>query len=477
MNKLALFLSDLVSLAAAFVLVGHVFAHPVRVALGKQTPPVPISDLPQLRILIFSMVAIAVLVWLLAAKGHYHRRKPFWDEVAEIWQCLLWAALVDAAALFLAKLPFSRITWSLSWISALILLPLLRIAVKKLLLAFGDWKIPTLIVGSGAQAAATWRAMVSDNMLGYEVRGFVLAGDAPQTTIRELAASAGLPLYLDIDEAQRARPSSTRGQIVLALEPQDIPRQAHWIAALSGHDRDLVLAPPLHGMPLHGLDTTYFFSHDILLMRVRNKLARKGHILLKRAFDIVGASIGLLLLSPFFLAASLLIRRDGGPAMFKHKRVGQNGEEFGCYKFRTMVPDAELALRQLLERDLEAAAQWARDRKLRNDPRVTPLGRFLRRSSLDELPQLINVLWGEMSLVGPRPVVRAELERYGDDLQYYLEAKPGITGLWQVSGRNDLDYAQRVFLDTWYVRNWALWHDIVILLKTVKVVFRQYGAY
>jgi undecaprenyl-phosphate galactose phosphotransferase len=171
------------------------------------------------------------------------------------------------------------------------------------------------------------------------------------------------------------------------------------------------------------------------------------------------------------------IRQTGGPAIFSHRRIGRYGLAFGCLKFRTMVPDAEDALRRLLESDPRARAEWERDFKLREDPRITPVGEFLRRTSLDELPQLWNVLKGEMSLVGPRPVIEEELERYGDQVGYYLETRPGITGLWQISGRNDTGYEDRVALDSWYVRNWSLWYDLVILVKTVGVVMRGRGAY
>jgi lipopolysaccharide/colanic/teichoic acid biosynthesis glycosyltransferase len=150
---------------------------------------------------------------------------------------------------------------------------------------------------------------------------------------------------------------------------------------------------------------------------------------------------------------------------------------FSCLKFRTMVPNADQVLRDLLENDPDLRAEWIRDHKLRNDPRVTRLGRFLRRTSLDELPQLLNVLRGEMSLVGPRPVVREELLRYGRNVGIYLAAKPGITGLWQVTGRNDTDYRRRVVLDTYYVRNQNLLLDLYILVKTTGVVLGGSGAY
>ncbi|MDE1141942.1 MAG: sugar transferase [Paraburkholderia tropica] len=201
-----------------------------------------------------------------------------------------------------------------------------------------------------------------------------------------------------------------------------------------------------------------------------------GHAL-KRMFDIVAALSALVLLSPVLFVVALLVKRDGGAAFYGHTRVGRHGKPFRCLKFRSMVVNSEQVLKDLLARDPEARAEWEREFKLKNDIRVTRIGRFLRHSSLDELPQLWNVLRGEMSFVGPRPIIDQELERYGDARKYYLMATPGITGLWQVSGRNDIDYATRVSLDVFYVMNWTFRRDIGILFKTFFVVIRGSGAY
>lgn len=197
----------------------------------------------------------------------------------------------------------------------------------------------------------------------------------------------------------------------------------------------------------------------------------------KRVVDVVGAVVLAAVFSPLILAIVVLMRRKGGSIIYRHRRIGRDGQTFECLKFRTMVPNADQVLRELLERDPAIKAEWLRDHKLRCDPRVTQLGRFLRRTSLDELPQLWNVMRGEMSLVGPRPVVREELLRYGRNVRAYLSAKPGITGLWQVKGRNDTDYRRRVVLDTYYVRNQNLLLDLYILLKTTRVVLGGSGAY
>lgn len=197
----------------------------------------------------------------------------------------------------------------------------------------------------------------------------------------------------------------------------------------------------------------------------------------KNAMDRALACIALLALSLPMALIYVLVSRDGGPAIYGHTRIGKNGKAFKCWKFRTMVPNSNEVLRKLLSENPEARAQWQQDHKLKDDPRITKLGDFLRRSSLDELPQLFNVLKGNMSLVGPRPVVKSERKHYGAQWSDYLSVKPGISGLWQVSGRNDVSYEQRVSLDSQYVRNWSLSLDIMILFKTIFVVLNRRGAY
>ncbi len=186
---------------------------------------------------------------------------------------------------------------------------------------------------------------------------------------------------------------------------------------------------------------------------------------LKRAFDILGAALLGLVFLPLILAVAVMLRRQGGPTIFRHRRVGRNGKAFDCLKFRSMVPDADRVLRELLEMHPELNVEWLRDHKLRDDPRITGVGRFLRRTSLDELPQLWNVIRGEMSLVGPRPIMHEELLRYGRCASRYLSARPGVTGLWQVTGRNNTDYRRRVALDVCYIRRQNLRLDLYILAK------------
>jgi Undecaprenyl-phosphate galactose phosphotransferase WbaP len=207
-----------------------------------------------------------------------------------------------------------------------------------------------------------------------------------------------------------------------------------------------------------------------------NRSARRGTGA-KRAFDLIAASAILAFALPaMFFIAVILYSTDRGPVLFSHERIGRNGRRFRCLKFRSMVVNSQEALRRHLELFPQARAEWDATQKLRDDPRITPLGRFLRITSLDELPQLLNVIRGDMSLVGPRPIVQEEVVRYADEIAHYAAVRPGITGLWQVSGRSDVDYDQRVQLDSRYVREWSFSGDLVILVKTVKVVVMRAGS-
>lgn len=226
-------------------------------------------------------------------------------------------------------------------------------------------------------------------------------------------------------------------------------------------------------MSLSGYSSDH--SYAARTLRPPPRLHRAGP---GRPFDVIIALAALLFAAPLLLGIALIIKlQDGGPVVFAQPRVGRNGAMFRCLKFRTMRVDAEQALRDLLKSDPQARAEWAADQKLRRDPRITRFGGFLRKSSLDELMQVFNVLAGDMSIVGPRPIVAAEIVRYGRGYRAYCSVRPGITGLWQISGRNDISYRQRVALDRLYVRSKSLGLDIGIILKTVVVVLTRKGSY
>lgn len=198
----------------------------------------------------------------------------------------------------------------------------------------------------------------------------------------------------------------------------------------------------------------------------------------KRIFDVVAAVVGLLLLAPLFVMMALLVKSsDGGPIFYGHTRVGRGGKIFKCLKFRTMRTDAQTVLESYLIDNPAASTEWNATRKLQCDPRITNVGLVMRKLSLDELPQLINIIFGEMSIVGPRPIVFEELEYYGTSAAFYLRSRPGLTGVWQISGRSDISYDKRVAFDKGYVENWSFIGDVAIILKTIPAVYAGKGAY
>lgn len=429
------------------------------------------------------LIGVGLLAWLLLAREHYGRRKTRTDQAYDLLMALSVCALLEFAWLQAAATPATAfISVAAAWLFALPLILLARQASIYCMDAGGFWQKPVVIVGTGRNAADAALAISASRHLGMQVAAFMVTPQCPaepadgvkvrwlnlQQPVERLTYSPELLQALDAVEGLQA---------VVALDNLATESSQQLVQALNSHFPRLHLVPPLRGLPLLGLQVSHLFSHDMMLMTIRNNLSRAGLRAVKRMFDITAGTVLLLLLSPVMLGLVWAVRRDGGPAMYGHLRIGQGGRPFRCLKFRSMCIDADDRLQQVLAHDAQARSEWARDFKLKNDPRVTSVGRFLRTTSLDELPQLFNVLAGHMSLVGPRPIIEAELARYGDCANLYLQARPGLTGLWQISGRNDTGYDERVALDAWYARNWSLWTDIAILIKTVRVVLKRRGAY
>jgi len=346
-----------------------------------------------------------------------------------------------------------------------------RMLTRILLKQFGLWIRPTIIIGHGDNAKDAAIALQSEPRMGFEVAGYVDVDQAqPSLQLNGL-------LLQNFEQLQKLA-DQPGIQWVIALEHAQSDQREHWLRTLAQWGAtDINVIPAMRGVPLYGTDMSHFFSHEVALLRVRNNLRRWPARLTKRLFDLSVAAMLLMLLSPLMLIIAIALKWEGGNVLFAHTRVGKNSRAFRCFKFRSMVPDAEAKLQKLLQSNSQLKLQWDKEHKLKDDPRISKLGAFLRRTSLDELPQLFNVLKSEMSLVGPRPIVREELQKYGLEKSYYLMVRPGMTGLWQVSGRNDVDYETRVYLDAWYVKNWSLWYDLAILFKTIKVVLWRNGAY
>jgi undecaprenyl-phosphate galactose phosphotransferase len=411
-------------------------------------------------------------------KGHYSKRRPFWNEVREVLRTSALLALVEAGIGFLGKYDFSRSSLLLNWMIIPCAVLIARTITKVVLARLGKWSRPMVIIGWGENAVETALAFEGERLMGYSLAAFLVPSGQPSIEIPFTDKNGKTVPWIPLG----ADPSMTlrhfgKPHVVLALEQGGIEAYSDLLQELGRRNSSLQIVPSIRGLPLYGMEVDHFFAHEVLLLNIRNNLARRVPRFIKRVFDIVVSVSILIVAAPVLAWIAIKVLQTGRPIFYGHRRQGQHNKGFPCYKFRTMAPNADKLLQDLLESDPAARKEWERDFKLKNDPRVTKIGNFLRRTSLDELPQLWNVLKGDMSLVGPRPVVTAELVRYGNQIEYYLEAKPGITGLWQISGRNDISYDSRVYLDAWYVKNWSLFNDIVILIKTVKVIFRKEGAY
>jgi UDP-galactose-lipid carrier transferase len=410
-----------------------------------------------------TLLVLVSLLGYFGGRGHYTTRVPSWTQLGDVVIATLVALACDTFLTVAIYQQPVEIEALLRWVLFPPALLLLRMVARGGLRGAGLWSLRTLIVADADERELARDALTSDSALGYRVIGTV----TPQA-----AAAMEDAQLLDMIAAQGA------DFVVVAAGGGGDPEAEHAVLhALRRTGLPLALVPALRGLPVIGFRQHYFLGHDIVMLVSGSNLARPFSRVLKALFDQTAAAILVILLTPLLGLLAALVRADGGPVFFRHRRIGAGGRMFDCIKFRSMVLDADGALRRVIAEDPGAAAEWAETQKLRDDPRITRIGRFLRRSSLDELPQLFNVLRGEMSLVGPRPIVQAEVARYGDDIEYYYAAKPGLTGLWQVSGRSDMSYARRVRLDVWYVRNWTLWHDIAILFKTIPAVFLQRGAH
>jgi Undecaprenyl-phosphate galactose phosphotransferase WbaP len=346
-----------------------------------------------------------------------------------------------------------------------------RMMTSWLLEKMGLWIRPTIIIGHGENALEAADALESEPRMGFQVVGYMDVNESKP----QIKLNGQTIISFDQLEPMAKQPGI---QWVIALEHSESDQREHWLRTLTQWGAiDISVIPAMRGVPLYGTDIAHFFSHEVALLRVGNNLRRWPARLTKRIFDFLMAGILLVLLSPLLILIALALKFEGGSVLFAHQRLGKNGRKFNCYKFRSMVLDAEQRLEAILQENPALKSQWDKEHKLKSDPRISKLGHFLRRTSLDELPQLFNVLKSEMSLVGPRPIVQEELQKYGLEKSYYLMVRPGMTGLWQVSGRNDVDYETRVYLDVWYVKNWSLWYDLALLFKTVKVVMSRSGAY
>ncbi len=439
------------------------------------------------RLVVLVAVCVTAIGWFWAVLHHYTVRRPFWDEVREVAVVVVAAFFADATVAFLSGQDVSRLSLVSYWGSVLVLLLALRYLTKTFLIRLDLFSQPCIFLGQGSEIKEALLAFASEPLMGFKPIALVHPVSANSeyggyvSSIYQIGYELGLPVYaLTAQVRQSLNSSKAKLVFVMGGADQQLEEELNRLRQLLSLAReDVYLVPPLMGLPLHGMQSFNFFSHEVLLLRATSKLKNRSSRFLKRAFDVVASTSALLILSPLLLYVAWRIRKESlGSAFFKQRRIGLNGKEFEIYKFRSMVVNAERILQEWRAVDAELWREYVRNNfKLVNDPRITSIGRLIRRTSIDELPQLINVLKGDMSLVGPRPLLTSELGAYGSSIDVYTNVRPGISGLWQISGRSTTTFDTRIALDRWYIRNWSFWHDIVILFKTVKVVFRSEGAY
>ncbi|MGD2246619.1 MAG: sugar transferase [Candidatus Aminicenantes bacterium] len=416
------------------------------------------------------------LVWVIVFyyEKLYTMRYTFWDEAQKLFKATTISfALVMLTVYMTAQwLKFSRLVILEAWIFSILLLPVFRYGIKSILLKYGFWRKKVIIIGSIDSSTSLIKAIRENKILGFEIVGCLC--DDPLDKEKTIN---GVQILGRIDEIEKWKKTTGFEDIIVTLP--DMPREK-LIPLMKIWDQ---ISDTIRYIPRTGdlISTGVNIENigSVLSLAVRKNLFKPWNILVKSVFDFILAFIIFVLLLPFFLIAAAAIKIDSrGPVFFVQERFGKREKRFQCFKFRSMYQDADERLETHLWKNPEAGEEWKKYKKLKaNDPRVTRVGRFLRKYSLDELPQLINILKGEMSLVGPRPYILTELKDYSYYKTILSQVKPGITGLWQISGRSLLTFQERLNLDEHYIRNWSLWLDVVILIKTIQAASSGKGAF
>ncbi|BBB33409.1 undecaprenyl-phosphate galactose phosphotransferase [Thermotomaculum hydrothermale] len=416
------------------------------------------------------------LIFIFIVKGIYSKRLSFWDEAREIFVSAFFTIILGFSLIYLTKKPeFPRSILFFYFVFTIIIFPLSRHFFKIFLSKIGLYTSNILIIGANETGKLVAKALLDDSELGFSIVGFLddeIKGEVKINGERYNVLGK-------IEEYSTIIPQKNIDAVVIAQPDLGEEKLEKLAADVQSYVRKLYLVPKMKKVSTSNAELYHLFDEQMFLLKIHNNLQYGRNKFFKTIFDIILAILLIPFLIPLIFIIGLIIKLDSkGPVFFRHERVGKGGKKIKVFKFRTMYKDAEERLKEILEKDEEARKEWEKYFKLKNDPRITKVGKFLRKTSLDELPQLFNVLKGEMSFVGPRPVVEDEIKMYYKEYaKFYYSVKPGITGLWQISGRNDVDYDNRVKLDTWYVLNWSMWLDIMILFKTVFVVLNKKGAY
>ncbi len=458
-NKIVLIVGDTISLLFSFYIAYNikVFLHNIGV-LSIETPPIDYYF--QYWYLIF------IYIFFLYFYRIYNIRFSFWQDLKRIIKAILIGTVFVFFILALQKISqeVSRFIILFMIITSISLIAVVKYLLKFVLYRYGMWQINSLVIANkDKDFEGVLNNLHSNWYIGYRA-GYII----------------------ELNENNGSLESFTREQLEIIIMKYNIVLPILYkinknsffdvFIKLDVYFHNIKLVPDLHSLFVNNISVEG--DGDNLIINFNNNLLKLHNKVLQYFFNKIASIIITFFMSPFLLIISIMINISSkGPVLYKARRIGFLEKDIWVYKFRTMYNDAEKKLADLLKSSPQLKDEFEKNFKLKEDPRVTRIGKFLRKTSLDELPQLFNVLKGEMNLIGPRPIVKREIKMYGEAYHELVKVKPGISGLWQVSGRNDLQYDKRVQLDLFYIKNWSIWMDIIILIRTLKVVIYGKGAY
>ena len=418
---------------------------------------------------------IPVIFILFYSRSNIYHMRPILDKIRDIFYCTCNGLAVSLLFLYFAhKNIVDSVVFPAAFaVCAFVLGYAIRYVYWRCLKSWHLLYEPVILIGAGKTAEKALRFYEHDLGYRYDVLG--LLDDFPEKS----PVAGRYPVLGGMWDAERIVQETGVKTVVITAPGLAKEQLQKLISQVQPHVRNISFVPDLLGTQVMGVEANVFFTEEMLVLKLRNNLARRKNIFVKRVFDLLLSAVILLPVLIVMLGVAVAIRCESkGPVFFNARRIGKHGREFLCYKFRSMYMNADELLEKYLDENPEARTEWDEFQKLKGyDPRVTKVGRIIRRTSLDELPQIVNVLLGNMSLVGPRPYLPREKEKMGSHFDTICMTTPGITGLWQVSGRSDVAFAGRLHLDEWYVHNWSVWVDVMCLFKTVKIVVFGKGAY
>jgi len=468
----SLILVDIIAIYVSLY-IAYMFRKHIAVQLFANRPAFPHSYFYYVNLF---WIPIAYL-FLTSYHGLYSSTRTFWEDAREYVKSsvisliliLTIATLYRKEGQYISRMIMIVYILNIIWFNLL-----LRVVIVRALHSKRVFRKNIVIIGAGRTGRDLANALSKERYLGYEVLGFI--DDDPKKWGRTIG---GLKVLGKTDDINNDNLLNYIDKIFIAIPSLTSDKLMKLYAKLHVHCKEVVIIPQIKGMALTNSEMHHLFNYDLPLLHVKNNFSYTANNVLKSLLDYVLVLMFLpfFLLLLFFISLAIILE-SRGPVFYKHTRYAMNGKQIRVFKFRSMYNNADARLKDLLENNEQLRAEWRQNYKLHDDPRVTRVGKVLRKSSLDELPQIINVMKGEMSFIGPRPVIKREFNRYYVHFSdYFSKVKPGITGLWQVSGRSNTKYDFRVRTDLWYVLNWSLWLDVVILFKTVGVVIRGSGAY